>query len=50
MSISDILNLIPQNLQQEIVDALVALVSGQAKKFLGDQVSDVIKELRSDEP
>jgi hypothetical protein len=48
MSVFDILKLIPQNLQQEIVDALVDFVSGQAKKLLGEQFSTKIKTLKSD--
>ena len=48
MSIFDILNLIPQSLQQQAVDALVDFVSGQAKKFLGEQVSGKITQLKSD--
>jgi len=48
MPLFDILSLIPQNLQREIVDALVDFVSGQAKKFLGDQVADKLKKLKSD--
>jgi len=48
MSLFDILNLIPQGLQQEIVDSLVDFVSGQAEKFLGDQVAEKLKKLRSD--
>lgn len=48
MFLFDILNLIPQGLQQEIVDSLVDFVSGQAEKFLGDQVAEKLKKLRSD--
>ena len=48
MPLFDILSLIPSNLQREIVDALVDFVSGQAKKFLGDQVADKLKKLKSD--
>jgi len=48
MSLFDILNLIPQGLQQEIVDSLVDFVSGQAEKFLGEQVANKLKKLRSD--
>jgi len=48
MSLFDVLNLIPQSLQQQILDALVDFVSGQAKKLLGDQVSNKIKGLKSD--
>ncbi|RLC76198.1 MAG: hypothetical protein DRJ03_11770 [Chloroflexi bacterium] len=48
MSFFDILNLIPQSLQQQILDTLVDFVSGQAKKLLGDQVSNKIKGLKSD--
>jgi len=48
MSIFDVLKLIPDSLQREIMDALVDLVSGQARKLLGDQASDTIKKLRSD--
>jgi LuxR family glucitol operon transcriptional activator len=48
MSILDILKLIPDSFQREIVDALVDLVSGQARKLLGDQASDTLRKLRSD--
>lgn len=48
MSFFDILNLIPDSLQQQILDTLVDFVSGQAKKLLGDQVFNQIKKLRSD--
>jgi hypothetical protein len=43
MSFFDVLNLIPKDLQQAILDALVDFVSGQAEKVLGSQVSDVVK-------
>ena len=47
MSLFDILKLIPQDLQQGIMDALVDFVSGKAKDFLGDQISEKIKGLKS---
>lgn len=43
MSIFDILNLIPQGLQQQALDALVDFVSGQAKRLLGKQVSEKVQ-------
>jgi LuxR family glucitol operon transcriptional activator len=48
MSLFDILDLIPKSLQQQALDALVDLVSGQAKKLLGEQASNKIKKLKSD--
>jgi tetratricopeptide (TPR) repeat protein len=48
MSLFDILNLIPPNLQQQIADSLVGLVSEQARKLLGDAAADKIEGLKSD--
>ena len=48
MSVFDVLSLIPPSLRQQVLDALVGFVSKQAKKFLGDAVSDKIEGLKSD--
>ena len=48
MPLFDVLGLIPQGLQREIADSIVDFVSEQAEKFLGDQVADKLKKLRSD--
>lgn len=44
----DIVDLIPQSLKRQAVDAAVDFVSDQAKKFLSDEFSNKIKKLRSD--
>ena len=48
MSVFDVISLIPQDLQRDMVDALVEFVSKQAEKHLGDEVSDKVKRLKSD--
>jgi hypothetical protein len=48
MPLFDVLGLIPQGLQRQIVDSVVDFVSEQAEKFLGDQVANKLKKLRSD--
>jgi len=48
VSVFDVLSLIPPSLRQQVLDALVGFVSKQAKKFLGDAVSDKIEGLKSD--
>ena len=46
--LSDLLQLVPDNLRQQALDALVDVLSGQAQKFAGDEVAGKIKKLRSD--
>jgi hypothetical protein len=48
MPLFDVLGLIPQGLQRQIVDSVVDFVSEQAEKYLGNQVADKLKNLRSD--
>jgi tetratricopeptide (TPR) repeat protein len=48
VSVFDVLSLIPPSLRQQVLDALVGFVSKQAKKFLGDAVSDKIEGPKSD--
>ena len=43
----DVLDLIPESLRLQAVDATVDFVSAQAKRFLGDDLSLKIKKLRS---
>lgn len=45
---SDLIELIPQNLKQRALDALVDVVSAQAEKYGGTELSAKIKKLRSD--
>lgn len=45
---SDLIELIPQNLKQQALDALVDVVSEQAESFGGDKLAGKIKKLRSD--
>src|SRR5262245_22773704 len=48
MTSIDILSLVPDPLKQAAIDALIDLVSGEAKKLLGDEIATKIKRLRSD--
>lgn len=45
---SDLLQLIPQNLKQKVLDTIVDVVSEQAKKYAGEGLSAKVKKLRSD--
>ncbi len=44
----DIFSLIPDELKQQVRDSLVDFISGQAKKYLNDEVSGKVMKLRSD--
>ena len=44
----DLVGWIPDSLKQQIIDGVVTFVADQAKKTLGDEVSQALKRLRSD--
>jgi len=44
----DLVGWLPDSLKQQIVDSVVTFVADQAKKALGDEVSQALKRLRSD--
>ena len=48
MSLSDMLDIIPHNLKQQVLDTLVDFVSGEAKKYVSGEIANKIRALRSD--
>jgi tetratricopeptide (TPR) repeat protein len=44
----DLVGWLPDSLKREIIDGVVTFVADQAKKALGDEVSQALKRLRSD--
>ncbi|MBN1457537.1 MAG: AAA family ATPase [Sedimentisphaerales bacterium] len=48
LQFSNILGVVPANLKQQALDTVIDFLSGEAKKYVGQELANKIKKLRSD--